>query len=65
MSARRVGGDRAVTGDVTVTSNTAAVTRAMGSACAPQDTRVSTATGPVKVESMAMGVTRGRWRRVQ
>lgn len=56
VSARRAGGARAVTGNATVTSNTAAVTRTMGSACATRGTRVPSATGCVKTGRMAVGV---------
>lgn len=59
MNVRPPGGDPAVTGDVTVTSHTAAVAQPMGSVCATQGTRVSSATCPVKLGSMAVVVQRG------
>lgn len=56
MNAEKAGGDPPVTDDATVISHTAAVTRSVGSVCATWDTRVSSATTPVKLGSMAADV---------
>lgn len=56
MSAQRAGGDPAATDDVTVTDNTAPVTRLTGNACASSGTRASSVTSPVNMGGTAMGV---------
>lgn len=56
VTARPAGGDRAVTDDVTATSQTAGVIRLVGNVCATQGTRVSSATRSVRLGSMAVVV---------